>query len=48
MTKDFDPITESPLQAGQEGEGSMSYQKYFRKKKLSEVFYRLSLSKLID
>ena len=31
MTKDFDPITESPLQAGQDGEGSMRYKNVSRK-----------------
>ena len=31
MTKDFDPITESPLQAGQDGKGSMRYKNVSRK-----------------
>ena len=31
MTKDFDPIAECPLQAGQDGEGSMRYKNVSRK-----------------
>lgn len=48
MTKDFDPITESPLQTGQDGEGNVSQQKCFRKKRSKYFVSCLYSSYLTD